>query len=183
MKTVILLRHAKSSWSDPELEDHERPLNKRGKAAAPLMGDWLERSGYRPDLVLCSPAKRTRQTLRRIAAAMPDMPAAVIEPRLYHADPGEMFGILAEQPDSATSVLVVGHQPGLSAFARKLVNGHVRPHCTRAFQHFPTAAAAVLTLNVARWRELTPHTAEFIDFAVPRELTGACDRRAPPASA
>ncbi|MEO0763161.1 MAG: histidine phosphatase family protein, partial [Pseudomonadota bacterium] len=72
MKTVILLRHAKSSWSDPELEDHERPLNKRGKAAAPLMGDWLERSGYRPDLVLCSPAKRTRQTLRRIAAAMPD---------------------------------------------------------------------------------------------------------------
>ncbi|MEL6773907.1 MAG: histidine phosphatase family protein [Pseudomonadota bacterium] len=170
MKTVILLRHAKSSWADPELDDHDRPLNKRGKASAPLIADWMKRSGYRPDRVLCSSAKRTRQTLKRMRDAMPDLPQAILEPRLYHADPGVMFGLLSEQPDQSDTVLVLGHQPGLSAFARKLVNGHVRPRCVRAFQHFPTAAAAVLTLPVARWEDLAPNSAAFIDFAVPREL-------------
>ncbi|MEM6421105.1 MAG: histidine phosphatase family protein [Pseudomonadota bacterium] len=172
MKMVILLRHAKSSWANPDLEDHDRPLNKRGKAAAPLIAEWMLRSGYRPDRVLCSSSKRTRQTLKRMRETMPDLPQTIVEPRLYHADPGVMFELLSEQPASAQSVLVLGHQPGLSAFARKLVNGHVRPRCTRAFQHFPTAAAAVLTLPVAQWEDLAPNSAAFIDFAVPRELTG-----------
>lgn len=172
MKTVILLRHAKSSWADPDLDDHDRPLNKRGKAAAPLIADWMKRSGYHPDRVLCSSSRRTRQTLKRMREAMPGLPQAIIEPRLYHADPEVMFELLSEQPDRASTVLVLGHQPGLSAFARKLSNGHVRPRCVRAFQHFPTAAAAVLTLPVTHWDELAPHSAAFIDFAVPRELSG-----------
>lgn len=177
MKTVILLRHAKSSWADPALDDHDRPLNGRGKAAAPVVAEWLRRAGHRPDRVLCSSAKRTRQTYRRMAEAMPDLPEAVIEPRLYHADPEAMFALLAEQPDSASSVLMLGHQPGLSAFARQLVNGSIRPHCHRAFDHFPTAAAAVLRLDIARWRDLVRRSAAFVDFAVPRELTG---ERPPP---
>lgn len=171
MKTVILLRHAKSSWSDPDLDDHDRPLNKRGKEAAPAIAEWLARSRYLPDRVVCSSSKRTRQTLKRMRESIPDLPEAVIEPRLYHADPEAMFEIMAEQPEGCERLMLIGHQPGLSAFARKLVNGHIRPHCTRAFEHFPTAAAAVMTLPLARWSDLAPRTADFIDFAVPRELT------------
>ncbi|MEM7498664.1 MAG: histidine phosphatase family protein [Pseudomonadota bacterium] len=170
MKTVILQRHAKSSWSDPELDDHDRPLNARGKAAAPVIARWLERTGYRPDRVICSSSKRTRQTLKRMRTVLPALPEPTVEPRLYHAEPELMFEILSTQPDEADCVLVIGHQPGLSAFARHLVNGRVRRGCSRAFEHFPTAAAAVLTLPVVRWAELSPRTAEFVDFAVPREL-------------
>lgn len=170
MKTVILLRHAKSSWSDPDLDDHDRPLNGRGKAAAPVIARWLERTGYMPDRVVCSSSKRTRQTLKRMRAVLPGLPEATVEPKLYHAEPRLMFEILSTQPDSADCVLVIGHQPGLSAFARHLVNGRIRPGCGRAFEHFPTAAAAVLTLPVAQWGELSPHSADFVDFAVPREL-------------
>ncbi|MEM6943341.1 MAG: histidine phosphatase family protein [Pseudomonadota bacterium] len=170
MKTVILLRHAKSSWNDPDLDDHERPLNRRGKAAAPAIARWLGRNGYQADRVLCSTSKRTRQTLKRMRPVLPDLPEAVVEPKLYHAAPGVMFEILAQQPDDAQCVLVIGHQPGLSAFARHLVNGRIRPGCARAFEHFPTAAAAVLKLPVERWRALSPHSAEFVDFAVPRAL-------------
>ncbi|MEM6973826.1 MAG: histidine phosphatase family protein [Pseudomonadota bacterium] len=173
MKTVILLRHAKSSWADETLEDHERPLNRRGKAAAPLIGAWLWRHGYRPDRALVSSSRRTRQTLKRMRAAEPGFPEAQLEPRLYHADPGVMFEILGEQPDSATSILLLGHQPGLSAFARRLANGHIRPHCARAFQHFPTAAAAVLQIGITRWGDLRPSSAAFIDFARPRDLSEA----------
>ncbi|MEM6489055.1 MAG: histidine phosphatase family protein [Pseudomonadota bacterium] len=167
---LILLRHAKSSWADPELGDHDRPLNKRGKAAAPAMGTWLSQAGYRPDRVLVSSSRRTRQTVDRMRETMPDLPAAEVEPRLYHAEPDMMFDILSRQPDAAQTVLLVGHQPGLSAFARRLVNGQVRPHCVQAFQHFPTAAAAVMLLPIFQWGALSPGSAEFIDFAVPREV-------------
>ncbi|MEM6679644.1 MAG: histidine phosphatase family protein [Pseudomonadota bacterium] len=179
MKTVILLRHAKSSWSDPELDDHDRPLNRRGKAAAPLIAGWLERTGYVPDRIVCSSSRRTRQTLKRMRQAIPSLPEPEIEPRLYHAEPRLMFEILARQPDSAKTVLFLGHQPGLSAFARHLVNGRIRPGCGRAFEHFPTAAAAVLKLPVTQWAELSPHSADFVDFAVPREL--AADEARDPA--
>ncbi|MEM9764060.1 MAG: histidine phosphatase family protein [Pseudomonadota bacterium] len=170
MKTVILLRHAKSSWADETLDDHERPLNRRGKAAAPVIGDWIWRHGYRPDRVVVSSSRRTRQTLKRMRSAVPALPEGAVEPRLYHADPPAMFALLAEQPDWAETVLLLGHQPGLSAFARRLTNGHIRPHCVRAFEHFPTAAAAVLTLEIESWAELAPASASFVDFAMPREL-------------
>lgn len=170
MRTVILLRHAKSSWSDPELDDHERPLNGRGKASAPLIADWLGRTGHLPDRIVCSSSRRTRQTLKRMRRVLPELPEPVIEPRLYHAEPTLMFDILSRQPHDAATVLMIGHQPGLSAFARHLVNGKVRPGCSRAFEHFPTAAAAVLRLPIARWIELAPRSADFVDFAVPREL-------------
>jgi phosphohistidine phosphatase len=104
-------------------------------------------------------------------AVLPDLPEPVIEPRLYHAEPDVMFDILAGQPDEADCVMLIGHQPGLSAFARRLVNGRIRPGCGRAFEHFPTAAAAVLTLPVASWSALSPRSAEFVHFAVPRELS------------
>lgn len=171
MKKVILLRHAKSSWSNPDLEDHDRPLNKRGKASAPVIAQWLADQSHLPDTVLCSSSKRTRQTVRRMKEILLDLPELRIEPQLYHATPDMMRDRLANLPESCDTVLVVGHQPGLGAFARKLADANPRPRCSRAFEHFPTAAAAVLEVDIEDWSDLHYHGARFVDFAVPRELS------------
>jgi len=170
MKRVILLRHGKSSWRDPELEDHDRPLNKRGRGSSIVIGGWLSCRGYQPDVVLCSSAIRTRETAKRVRRAMPELPEPVIEPRLYLADPDGMVSCLRQLPEDAETVLLVGHQPGLSGFARKLANQDVRPRCAQAFAHFPTAAAAVLELDISKWNELAYGLGRFVDFAKPREL-------------
>ena len=171
MKKVILLRHAKSSWSDPRVDDHDRPLNKRGKASAPVIAQWLAHRRHLPDTVLCSSAKRTRQTVKRMKTILPDLPDPKIEETLYHAPPDDMRNRLNSLPKDCDTVMVVGHQPGLGALARKLAEENVRRRCARAFEHFPTGAAAVLEFDIDEWAELDYHKAKFVDFAVPRELT------------
>lgn len=173
MKKVILLRHAKSSWDDPQLDDHDRPLNARGKAAAPVIAEWLRDRQHMPDLVLCSSAKRTKQTVRRVRTVMPDLPKPEVERGLYHASPIVLKERLARLPADCDAVLVVGHQPGLGAFARKLADGRETRRCKRAYEHFPTAAAAVMELDVDDWSEIAFASARFVDFAKPRELMDA----------
>lgn len=170
MKTLILLRHAKSSWDDPDLDDHDRPLNKRGRHTAPVIAAWLAERGHLPDRVVCSSSVRTQETVERMRDALRNLPKAAIEPGLYHADPDRMLEIVRSQPDDAKTVMLVGHQPGLSAFARMLAGGKVRPGCSRAFEHFPTAAAAILASEANRWADIAPRTARFAEFAKPREL-------------
>ncbi|MEM7178606.1 MAG: histidine phosphatase family protein [Pseudomonadota bacterium] len=171
MKKVILLRHAKSSWTDPRVPDHDRPLNGRGKASAPVIAQWLAHRKHLPDTVLCSSAKRTTQTVKRMRNAMPALPDPTVEEVLYHAAPDVMRARLAKLPKSCDTVLLVGHQPGLGALTRKLSQKNVRRRCSRAFEHFPTAAAAVLELDIKDWSELEYHAAKFVDFAMPRELS------------
>ncbi|MEM9046409.1 MAG: histidine phosphatase family protein [Pseudomonadota bacterium] len=171
MKKVILLRHAKSSWSDPNVDDHDRPLNKRGKAAAPVIAQWLAHRAHLPDTVLCSSAKRTRQTVKRMKMVLPELPDPKVDKSLYHAPPDDMRSRLVKLPKGCDTVLLVGHQPGIGALARKLSEARVRRRCARAFQHFPTAAAAVLEFDIRDWSELDYHGARFVDFAVPSELT------------
>ncbi|MBY8976995.1 histidine phosphatase family protein [Rhodobacteraceae bacterium NNCM2] len=171
MKKVILLRHAKSSWSDPDLADHDRPLNPRGKASAPVIAQWLAHRKHLPDTILCSSAKRTKQTIKRMRSVLPELPDAKIEEKLYHASPDTMRERLNKLPKSCDTVLLVGHQPGIGALTRKLAEKKVRPRCARAFEHFPTAAAAVLEFDIKDWSELKYHEASFVDFAVPRELS------------
>ncbi|MEM8790632.1 MAG: histidine phosphatase family protein [Pseudomonadota bacterium] len=170
MKKVILLRHAKSSWSDPTVEDHDRPLNKRGKAAAPVIAQWLAHRKHLPDTVLCSSAKRTRQTVKRMKEILPDLPSPEVDKSLYHAPPDDMRNRLSSLPKDCDTVLLVGHQPGIGALTRKLSADVVRPRCARAFEHFPTGAAAVLEFDIKNWSELDYKSARFVDFAVPREL-------------
>lgn len=169
MKKVILVRHGKSSWADPTLEDHDRPLAPRGLAAAPVIAAWLEGRGHRPDLVLVSSSLRTRETCERMAEAVA-MPEPLVEAGLYHAAPQQLLARLRDLPESVETVMVVGHQPGLGGFARKLARPPVRPRCARAFEHFPTAAAAVLLPEADRWANLAFATCAFVDFAKPREL-------------
>lgn len=174
MKKLILLRHAKSSWKDTSLDDHDRPLNARGNAAAPVIGKWLADRGHRPDIVLCSSSVRTRETAEKLATTMPSLPDPVIEEGLYHAAPGTMLTRLRELPATCQTAMIIGHQPGLSTLTRMLADGRESRRCQRAYEHFPTAAAAILEIdclkNNSDWQSLDYRTARFADFAKPREL-------------
>lgn len=163
--TLILTRHAKSSWSDPSLEDHARALNKRGVASARAIGRWLADRGATPEQVLCSDAKRTRETWAYIADKLVGAPDAEYNRALYLADPERMLDVLK----SATSdtVMMIAHNPGTAYLARRLV-AELPTH--EKFSHFPTAATAVITFDVESWKDLTWHSGIVDGFVVPREL-------------
>lgn len=173
MKKIVILRHAKSSWDNPALDDHDRPLNGRGTSAAPVIGEWLKSRNHLPDAVLCSSSKRTLQTVNGIRSVIPRLPKPEVERALYHASPEELRARLTALPKNVHTVMVVGHQPGLGSLVRKLSNGHEQRRCKRAYEHFPTAAAAVLEIDLEDWSELDFETARFVDFAKPRELMDA----------
>ncbi|MEM9147989.1 MAG: histidine phosphatase family protein [Pseudomonadota bacterium] len=173
MKKVILIRHGKSSWDNPALDDHDRPLSTRGRDASPVIASWLAGRGHCPDLVLCSSSLRTRETVDHMAPVLSQMPAPQIDQSLYHASPKAMLETLRGLDDRIGSAMIVGHNPGLGALTRKLAGGQARPRCARAFEHFPTAAAAVLVANLDSWKALAFGNADFVDFAKPRELAAA----------
>lgn len=171
MKTVILMRHAKSSWDDPGLADHDRPLNKRGRRSAPAIAAWLGERGHVPDTVLCSSAARARETFELLRQGLPAaLPDPVIERGLYHAAPAALRERLAALDQACAAAMIIGHEPGLGALTRKLSDGQADPRCARAFEHFPTAAAAVLKFDISDWSSLADGIGRFTDFAVPREL-------------
>lgn len=173
MRTLILLRHAKSSWDQPGLADIDRPLNRRGKESAPVTARWLEAQGLVPDLVLCSPSKRTRQTIRRMCKAVPAIPEPRIVERLYEAAPEDILAALRAAPAGAGRVMVVGHEPGMSMTAARLADGRAPVPLRAAFSHFPTAAAAVFEADAADWQGVGWGGMRLTAFARPRELMAA----------
>jgi phosphohistidine phosphatase len=170
MKTLILMRHAKSRWAAPGMDDHDRALNRRGRSAAPVMALWLEARGLRPDRVLCSPSRRTRETAALMRDALPRLPEPELPAALYHAGPGALLEHLRRLPGGCGSVLVIGHEPGLGALLRLLGGGTAAPGRRDAGGHFPTAAMAVLEAGIGDWRDLGADRVEFVAFAAPREL-------------
>jgi phosphohistidine phosphatase len=168
MKRLYLLRHAKSSWDDPTLADSDRPLAPRGRRAAKVMAGHLQRKGISPELVLCSPSRRTRQTLNRIAPGLRKNADVQIEPALYAASAATLLEELHEVPDEVDSLMLIGHNPGIQDLALSLARaGSESP---RVRSKFPTAALATLELN-ATWRELVPGSAELVSFVTPKQLT------------
>jgi phosphohistidine phosphatase len=165
MRRLIVMRHAKSSWADPGLRDLDRPLNKRGRRAAGLIGGWLKRGGYRPDQALVSSARRARETWAGIVAVAGAAPTNY-RPEIYHAAPETLLAVLREA-QGAGPVLMLGHQPGIGAFARRLL---AAPPEDADFERFPTAAAAVIDLPVGDWAAVDWGTGDLVAFAVPRAL-------------
>jgi phosphohistidine phosphatase len=144
MKSLLLLRHAKSSWAEPGISDFDRPLNERGKRTAPRVGEILVERGLRPDLVLSSPAKRARKTARKVLEASGlDVPLQLVD-ALYLAPPPTYSAELQSLSDLVHQVLVVGHNPGLEELLGALTG---RP------QHMPTAALANVELPIESWSE------------------------------
>ena len=161
---LIVMRHAKSSWKQKGLSDHARPLNKRGTRSAVVLGDWLRAQGYSAAEGLSSDARRTRQTWEGLAL---DAPAHFL-PSLYLAMPEGIEEVLRRHAQART-VLVLGHNPGIGAFAGALV---ASPPAHPRFADYPTGATLVADLPVADWSQLKPGQGRAVDFIVPRDLTG-----------
>jgi len=164
---LILIRHAKSSWDDPFMDDHDRVLNERGQKSATAIGGWMEESGYLPDVILCSDAARTVQTEARIVAKLAVAPALHTTGLLYHAAPDTILDLVKKQ--TSRTIAVIGHNPGIGMLANGLVvlaPGHHR------FSDYPTCATAVIDFAMQSWREVAPNTGTCTDFVVPRDLIG-----------
>ncbi|MEX3016848.1 histidine phosphatase family protein [Gymnodinialimonas hymeniacidonis] len=160
-RTLILIRHCKSDWSANQ-EDHARPLNPRGRRAAPRLGAFLAAEGLAPDEVLCSDAMRTRETWAGIASQLPDAPAPTLSRTLYLADPAAM--LTAIRAGTGTIVAVIGHNPGIGELAWSLAE---KPPHDERFGMYPTGATTVLRVG-APWSDLT--TGEVTHFTTPRDL-------------
>jgi phosphohistidine phosphatase len=163
MATLYLLRHAKSSWDDLDLHDHERPLAPRGVKAAGLMGSHIRSSGVAPALVLCSTATRARETLERLELDAP----IELEDGLYGASEGELLERLRRLPASLESAMLIGHNPSIQELTLMLARegeGLARIH-----EKFPTGALATLEFE-GDWSALAPHCALLVGFVRPKEL-------------
>jgi len=149
MKTLLLLRHAKSSWKHPELTDHDRPLNKRGKRTAPLMGALLQDENLIPDLILCSSAVRTHITALLVAKTCTFTGEIKQTRKLYLGEPQAYVEVLRRVADEHARVLVVGHNPGLEALIEML---------TGEAMEMPTAALACIELSIEQWGDFDMNT-------------------------
>jgi phosphohistidine phosphatase len=164
MKRVHLLRHAKSSWKARGVPDHDRPLAPRGRRAAKTIAGHLLEQGIEPELVLCSTARRARETLERIEAVL-GTPVVRFEPELYGAIAGTLLERLRAVEDAVDSVLLIGHNPAVHQLALQLA------HPTRELEaKFPTGALATLVFAGSGWRALAPDGADLTEFVRPREL-------------
>lgn len=162
MKTLLLMRHAKSSWKDKSLEDQDRPLNKKGRHDAPMMGEILLDHGLVPQMILSSSALRARQTAEAVAeAARFDGDITYLD-RLYMAEPEDYINALRELPNEVDRVLVIGHNPGLEMLLQ-LLSGQI--------QSMPTAVIAHVDLPIEHWSDLSMSTTgELAEIWRPKEV-------------
>jgi len=166
----VLLRHAKSSWEDPLLDDFDRPLAKRGRKAAKRVGAWLRQHEVRPDLVLCSESVRTRETLELILPSLGCEPAITYERRLYLADADGLLARIQQVADDVRSVLLIGHNPGMQELAVSLTPATARNARRRLAEKFPTTALARFRSGAARWSDLTPDVTKLVSYVRPADL-------------
>lgn len=162
MKTLLILRHAKSSWKDGKLHDHDRPLNERGKRDAPRMGELLKQEDLVPDLIISSTAKRARKTAKKVAKACNYDGEIREERNLYHGVPENYIYILRRLPKRYDCVMVVGHNPSLEYLLEEL---------TGSDETMPTAALAQVTFKIKKWKQLNENTeGKLVNLWRPREL-------------
>lgn len=168
MKTIYVLRHAKSDWGDESLLDFDRPLNHRGRKAAKAVGHELRERGIRPDLVIASPAVRAKQTVERVIEGIGEDLRVTEDRRIYEASTGTLMEILREAPDDSEQLMIVGHNPGF----QNLVVALTEPCALRdeVQSKFPTAALAEIRFSIDLWRELERRTGQLKDLIRPRDL-------------
>ena len=169
-RILYLLRHAKSSWSNHRLDDHDRPLAKRGRDAVKRLRRYLTEAHIAPELVLCSSARRTVMTLEGIASALPAGADIEIETGLYGAPSDRLLDRLHDVSQDVASLLLIGHNPGLEALASILIGGGDAELRQRLAAKFTTGALATLAFD-GRWNDLAPADASLQAFVVPRELS------------
>lgn len=166
MKKLILTRHAKSSWDDLSMMDHERPLNKRGRKASQAIGEWLSRNDHLPEETLCSSAKRCQETWSFISQSCVLPPDPQIIKRMYLPAPETLYEILKRA--NADSVMMIAHNPGIAEFASLLLS---EKPISEHFARYPTGATAIVTFDIGAWSTPFMGKGQLQDFVVPRQLT------------
>lgn len=160
MKFLLVLRHAKSSWKKTGVSDHSRPLNSRGKKAAPRMGQMLFEEDFVPDVILSSTARRARDTADSVAEASGFEGEVVYLENFYQAWPSDYLDELRNLSDEINTAMIVGHNPGMEMLLEML---------TGEDERFPTAAIALIQLPIKNWAQLTDETeGEMLKFWLPR---------------
>jgi phosphohistidine phosphatase len=166
VKRLILLRHAKSSWDDPDVPDHERPLSARGKRDAPRMAARLRARHEAPALIITSSAKRALRTAKVVADGWGyPRDALHVEPRLYLADPAQIVAVIGEQQDAFASLLVVGHNPSMTELTNRLVPA-------LALDNLPTAGVVAVDVDVQRWLDLPGAPIALAYYDYPKRIGG-----------
>jgi phosphohistidine phosphatase len=160
MKKLFVLRHAKSSWADPDLADFDRPLNGRGVQAAPFMGSVIEKEGLSPDLILSSPAERAKTTAELVKKGGQLSADIRFEDRIYEASPQTLLQIASSVDADLDSVMFVGHNPGIEGFIRLLTGVH---------EPMPTAALAVIDLRIESWNQIAAGCGKLIQVIRPKD--------------
>jgi phosphohistidine phosphatase len=162
MKTLFLLRHAKSSWKDASLADHDRPLNPRGRRDAPRMGRLLADEGLSPGVIVSSTSRRTRETVELLLGELPFSGEVVFQREIYHGGLEEFIDVLMRLDDEISSVMIVGHNPGMEMAVEDLTGNYVR---------MPTASLAVIELPILLWEDLNLEVeGRLKNFWIPKEL-------------
>jgi phosphohistidine phosphatase len=162
MKTIVLVRHAKSSWKDPSLDDFDRPLNKRGKKNAPFMGEKLKDRQIMPDLILSSPAKRARKTAISIAKTIEYPKKKILfDENMYHADTRYLYELVKNLNDENETIMLFGHNPSFNDFADMLLKNNLT-------NNIPTTGVYCIRFHVNQWKKVQEGKGEFIFFDYPK---------------
>ncbi|HZF33397.1 MAG TPA: histidine phosphatase family protein [Candidatus Angelobacter sp.] len=170
MRILYLLRHAKSDRGDPELSDVDRPLAPRGRRDVPTMAAYMREHDYRPDLILCSPAARTRETLALLQPMLgPDI-RVDFDRKLYLGSPDLLLRRLRDVEETVPSVLLIGHNPGLERLAAALAPRGDRRALARMREKYPTCGLAIIHLHIDRWEQTDLGAGTLTDFMVPAGL-------------
>jgi phosphohistidine phosphatase len=170
MKSLHLLRHAKSSWKEPGLDDIERPLNRRGIGACATMAAYMAERGIAPDLVLSSPARRARETFDRLIENAGQPWPALYPEALYLAAPETLLAEIRAVDDAVGVLLVLGHNPGLAALARSLAGTGVEADLAGLGGKFPSAALASFEFAAEQWNDVAPGAGRLVAYATPKGL-------------
>ncbi len=163
MKTLYIVRHAKSSWDDPHLDDYDRPLNNRGKQNAPEMGKYLAKSGVQPDLIISSSAKRAFSTAKKIVKELRYDQKEIVKTRdLYLASIGTTLKIIRQVEDSINSLMIFGHNPGWTDLTNYLSNAYI--------DNVPTCGVVAIEFDINHWVEVDKGKGKLLFFEYPKKL-------------
>jgi len=172
MKTLHLLRHAKSDWANADLGDHERPLNARGIAAAKAMGSRLAREDFGVDAIFCSTATRARETYQLLVKPLPRIPATFHD-ELYMVSPGELLAFVRSVADTHQSIMLIGHNPATHALALSMITRAATgagKSLAALKEKYSTGALCTIRFEVAQWREVSAGNGTLVRYLRPKDL-------------
>lgn len=170
MKTIYVLRHAKAESGDAQMSDHDRPLSERGLEQCAVLAAYLQKKSVTMDTILCSDAVRTKQTCDTISRKLSPSWKATYDNALYLASCGDLTHVLQGLPDSVSSALLIGHNPGLHELAIWLTNPRNSRELTPLLMKFPTGTYTAWEANIPSWQDLSPQCGRLIDYVTPKML-------------